>query len=265
MSTLLDESYVLVIACVRHDHAARERQDADPVITLEAVVMAQLIGQGGRNILRWLVQALVAFLRMTSEACCSVLLDFGPQGFVGGTHLTRDRTSHLSSYLVASAYLCIGAFLQAHFIAHLAMLKSIPADVVQRITIGQLCGSQCLKLLWRRVQFEFGGECYFHERTIAWFHQIVNKNVLMSISLLRPCHYARSSAIAARLSVGSTLAVARLRAKNALHPFHRATLGVLTTLVSTSILTIKVSVSLTPSLFFDTLLSVFYTLLRGET
>ena len=32
------------------------------------------------------------------------------------------------------------------------------------------------------MQFEFSGECYFHERSIALFHQIVNKNILMSVS-----------------------------------------------------------------------------------
>ncbi len=150
------------VARIGHDHPPRERQDADVLLTLETVVFAVLVGQGRRDILGRLVQALVAFLGLPRLSVCSILLDFGPQRFVGSTHLTRNRARHLGRQMKAGTHLIVGAILQSHPVAHLAVLKSVRADVVQGIAIRQLRVAQGLELCGGSQQFELGGNDRFH-------------------------------------------------------------------------------------------------------
>ena len=49
MGTVLDQGHMVVVSGVGHDHSSIERQDAHVLVCLEAVIMAQLIGQGGRK------------------------------------------------------------------------------------------------------------------------------------------------------------------------------------------------------------------------
>ncbi len=84
LSPVLNESHVFGIASVGHNHPSLQREDADPGICLEAVVLALLIRQGGRHILGRLIQSFVALHSRACLACSVILLDFGPQGFVGG-------------------------------------------------------------------------------------------------------------------------------------------------------------------------------------
>ncbi len=92
---LLDESDMLLVARVRQDHTALKCQDADLVLRLETVVLFVLVSQGGRNIVDWLIQSLIALVRLTCFALSGVLLHFGPQAFVGRSHLAGNTTSHL--------------------------------------------------------------------------------------------------------------------------------------------------------------------------
>ena len=161
-STLLDKHNMRAVARVGHDHPPRERQDADVLLALETVVFAVLVGQGRRDILGRLVQALVAFLGQPRLSVCSVLLDFGPQRFVGSTHLTRNGARHLGRQMKTGTHLIVGAILQSHSIAHLAVLKSIVADIVQGIAIRQLRVAQGLELCRGSQQFELSGNDRFH-------------------------------------------------------------------------------------------------------
>ncbi len=147
---------------VGKDDTALQRQDTDSLICLETVIMTQLVGQRWGDVLRRLVKSFVSLRCDPCLTLCGILLDFRPQRLVGSTHLTGDRTSHLSRYLVASAYLIIGAILQANLVTHLAMLKCIRADIVQGIAVRKLRLAQCLELFRHRMQFEFGCYCYLH-------------------------------------------------------------------------------------------------------
>src|SRR5260370_11565609 len=95
LRSLLNLGNVLVVSRVGHYHTAIQCQDRETPVFLEAVVLLVLIGQGGRDILGWLIQPLVAFLGLPCRPKSSVLLDFGPQGFVGGSDLAWHTTGHL--------------------------------------------------------------------------------------------------------------------------------------------------------------------------
>ena len=144
---VLDEGRMLAIACIGDDRPARKRQDTHPAITLEAVVMPQLVLKRRGDVARSLIQSLVAFLGQTRLTHGSILLDFGPQALVGGSYLPGDRAGHLRWNLEAGAYLTVRPVLQVHLVAHLAMFVGILAHIVQRITIGQLGLPQCFELL----------------------------------------------------------------------------------------------------------------------
>src|SRR5258708_29680594 len=125
--------------------------------------MPQVVGQGRSDELGSLIQSLIAFLGMTSLAPSLMLLHLRPQSFIGRADLAGNGTSHLCRYVVPCPYLLIRALLQGNLVAHLAMCKRIARDIVQSVTISQLCGSQYLKLFSIGMQFEFGGQHYFHQ------------------------------------------------------------------------------------------------------
>src|SRR5215472_17754172 len=102
---------MLVIARIRDNDAPLQGQDTDTALCLEGIIMSKLIGQGRRNELGSLVQALIAFLSYPCFALCGILLHLGPQRLVDGSHLTGDGAGHLGGYLEASAKLIVGAIL----------------------------------------------------------------------------------------------------------------------------------------------------------
>src|SRR5713101_213425 len=106
-----DSRTVFAVSGVGNNHPSRERQDADLCIFLQAVVAMVVVGNRRRDVLRWTIQTLVAFLRCACTACGRILPDFGPQGFVGGSHLAWDITSHLGRYLVDATYLIVAVSL----------------------------------------------------------------------------------------------------------------------------------------------------------
>src|SRR6266849_5599343 len=183
MRAILNECHMFAIARVGHNQPPIQGQDTHLVLFLQAVIAMVVVGNRRRDVLRRAIQSLVTFLRMTSLAMSSILPHFGPQGFVGGSGLARDVTSHLGRYLVLETYLIIAVPLQGASTAHLAMLKSVATHIVQGIAIGQLCGSQCLELLWCRMQFEFGGEDLFHERSIVRFTHMCQEHQCVKIFL----------------------------------------------------------------------------------
>jgi hypothetical protein len=75
----------------------------------------------------------------------------------------------------------IATLLQTHLVAHLAVRKGVPTHKVQRVAIRQLGTSQRLELLWRRVQFELGGQGDYHTGSISILHQYVNVTILMKM------------------------------------------------------------------------------------
>src|SRR5258708_7183847 len=106
--------------------------------------MPQVVGQGRSDELGSLIQSLIAFLGMTSLAPGLILLHLRPQSFIGRADLAGNGTSHLCRYVVPCPYLLIRALLQGNLVAHLAMCKRIARDIVQSVTISQLCLSLCV-------------------------------------------------------------------------------------------------------------------------
>jgi len=125
LGTLPNKGGVLNIAGIGDDETALQGQDREVLLTLEAVVLLILVGQRRGDILGSLVQSLVAFLGLSGFALCGILLDLGPQCFVGGSHLTRNATGHLGWQMKTGADLSIGAILQSDAVTHFAMRKSI--------------------------------------------------------------------------------------------------------------------------------------------
>src|SRR5216683_2576749 len=121
--TALNQGHMRGLARIRENDAPLQGQDADMARCLEGIIVPKLIGQGRRNELGSLVQALIPFLGYPCLALCRILLHLGPEGLVGGPHLTGDGAGHLGWYLEASAYFIVGAILQADLVAHLAVLK----------------------------------------------------------------------------------------------------------------------------------------------
>ena len=180
-STLHDPGDVLGIRGVRHDHTSTKGQDTHLLVTLETVVIAVVVGECRSNKLGRMIQPFVAFLGQAVLACLCILLDFGPQCFIGGSDLTGDVTSHLCWQFVSRTYLLIAIPLQSATITHLAMLKSVPTDSVQSVTIGQLGLSQLEELLRVGVQFEFGGDDLFHRTSLPESHTLVNKHISVKV------------------------------------------------------------------------------------
>ena len=106
-------------------------------------------------------------------ALAFLLLDFGPQALIGGSHLPRDITSHLGWQMIQRAYLVVAVPLQSTSTTHLAMLICIHTDKIQGIAIRQLRGAQCQELCVRGMEFELGGDDLFHEKSIARFTHFV--------------------------------------------------------------------------------------------
>src|SRR5438105_1146408 len=69
LGTLLDKSDVFVITRVGEDNTPFQCKDTHTLFRLETVVMPQLIGERGRDILGWIIQPFVAFLGQASRSC----------------------------------------------------------------------------------------------------------------------------------------------------------------------------------------------------
>ena len=138
--------HMLVIACVGNNNPSLQRQDTDTLITLKTVVTLIVVSKRRRDIPGSLVKPLVAFLRSACVARSSIVVDLCPEGLIGSPDLTGYVTSHLSGKGKLQAEIIITLSLQGSLIAHLAMLKSVLAHVVQSIAVGQLGVAQCLKL-----------------------------------------------------------------------------------------------------------------------
>ena len=131
--------------------------------------MPKLIGQGGRDVLGRLIEALIALLGHAGLPLCSILLHLCPERFVGGPDLAGDGARHLRGHLVASAYLIVGAILQTDLVTHFAMRKGVLAHVVQGITIGQLGPAQGGELCSMSMQFQLGSHGYFHHLSVITY------------------------------------------------------------------------------------------------
>ena len=164
------QGHVGVFACIGDDYASLQREDAQLLMRFETVVILVVIGQGGREVLRRGIQALVALLGVPSLASGSILLDFGPQSFVGGSDLAGNVTGHLGRQAKLGPDLIVAVSLQGACAPHLPMLKGVLAHIVQAMAVRQLGLAQGLKLLGRGMQFELGGEPLFHASSIAEVH-----------------------------------------------------------------------------------------------
>src|SRR5437762_13386204 len=165
---------MLAIARIGNENTPLQGQDTHLVVWLQAIIPLVVIGEGGGNVLRWLVQALVASLGLAFLASSVVLLHLRPQRLVGRTNLAGNIGCHLCRQMISSPYLVVRFIAQAYLIAQLAMLKRVATHVVQGITILQLCGSQALELCMVGMQFEFDGDNLLHRKSVLKFRDFVN-------------------------------------------------------------------------------------------
>jgi hypothetical protein len=158
---------VLFVAIVGNDDTTSQGEKAHTLALLETVIFAILIHQGGRNKLRRFVQTLKSLLGEACFALLQVLLEFGPQSFVGCGYIPLNTTGHLRRQLKPSAKLQVTSPMHLESVARLALLKSVARDEVERIPIGKLSSSKLLALLRCGLQFEFRGQGVFHTYSLA--------------------------------------------------------------------------------------------------
>ena len=156
--SLLEQGHMATPALVGDVDPSSERQEAHLLPGTHRVIAAQIVGERRRDIVRCLVQAFEASLRVPQAAGLGVLLGFGPQRLIGATNLTGHIAGHLGRQAKLAAQVGIGRFLQALAAAGLAVGKGVGADVVQGITVGQLGGAQHTELVRRGQQLQFGGQ-----------------------------------------------------------------------------------------------------------
>ena len=150
------------IALIGQDESPREGQHTHPPCGFEGVVTPQDIRERRRDIVWRLVQALEAFPGPAGFACFHVLVPLGPQGFVGGSHLSEDTARHLRRQAMPGASLFVEIVMQALAVGGLPMRKGMLAGLIERVTIGQLREPQLSHLFRRRHQFEFGRQGGLH-------------------------------------------------------------------------------------------------------
>ena len=170
MGILLEQSHMLAIACVGHDHTALQCENAHLGIFLQAIVPMEVVGECGRHVLRWLIQPLVTFPGFTRLAQVRILLHLRPESLIGGPDLTGDIAGHLCRQTVGRTDVHVGFTLQPHLIARLTVCKSIAADRVQSVSVCQLRSTQGFELIGRGMQFELGSEHLFHSGMVAHVH-----------------------------------------------------------------------------------------------
>ncbi len=181
VGSMPDQGYMLIIACVGHNHPPIQGQDAHLGIFLQAIVPMEVIGQGGRDILRWLIQSLVAFPGLACFACLGILLHLRPERFVGRPDLAGDIAGHLSRQAKLQADIIVALSLQGPSTAHLAMRKGVLTHRIQGIAVCQLRATQCHELIGRGIQFQLGGDDLFHSGSIVGFHTLVKLDIVREI------------------------------------------------------------------------------------
>ncbi len=169
MRTMLHESKMLLIARVADNDSPIEGEDAHLLIWFQAEIAVVVVGERRGGIFGWLIEALIAFLGDASLACRVVLLYFGPERLVGGSHLARNVTSHLCRQMIHSTHFCIRLVLQPLLIALLATGKRVAAHIVQGVAVGQLRCAQCRKLCRIGMQFELSRDELFHRTSVQYF------------------------------------------------------------------------------------------------
>ena len=173
LGSTLDQRYMLVVASVRHDHAPAERQDADLLACLQAVVAMEVVGQRRGDVVGRLVQPLVALLGASRLALFRVLSGLCPQALVGRSDLPGDVAGHLGGKPKPHTNVVVALALQPLLVALLAVRKRVLRDVVQGVAIGELCLPQRLELLRRGQEFQFGSQDLFHRTSVQYFTENV--------------------------------------------------------------------------------------------
>ncbi len=169
LGSTLDQGHKLVIAHVRHDDTPTERQDADMLALLQAVVAVEVVGQRWGDVVGRLVQSLVALLGASCLALFRVLSGLRPQALVGRSDLPGDVAGHLGGKPKPQSNVVVALALQPLLIALLAVCKRVLRDGVQGVAVGQLGLPQRLELLRRGQEFQFGSQDLFHRTSVQHF------------------------------------------------------------------------------------------------
>jgi hypothetical protein len=110
---VLDERHMPVVALVGKDNPPVEGKDAHLLPSLKAVIIAVVVGQRRRDVLGWLIQPLVPFLRVSRLAMGEILRELCPESLVGRCDLARDITGPLRGEMEQDTNITIGPLLQA--------------------------------------------------------------------------------------------------------------------------------------------------------
>ena len=108
------------------------------------------------------VQPLEAPFSVAQAAGLGVLPGFGPQAFVGGTHLAGHVAGHLGRQTKLRTDVVIRRSLQPLATARFPVGKGVGTDMVQGSTVRQLGGTQRAELVRGGQQFQFGRQGDLH-------------------------------------------------------------------------------------------------------
>jgi hypothetical protein len=105
---VLQQRHVARVARVGQHHPPVQRQQAHPLLGLEAEVPPVGGGQRGGAVRRCLVQPLVTLLGRPRGPCCRIGLRRGPQRLVGRPDLARHIAGELCGQAVTRPELAVG-------------------------------------------------------------------------------------------------------------------------------------------------------------
>ena len=162
--SLLEQGHVATPALVRDVDPPPKRQEAHLLPGSQRIIAAQIVGEGRRDVMGRLVQALEASFGGAQATGLGVLLRLGPQRLIGAAHLAGHIAGHLGGQAKLAAQVSIGRFLQPLAAARFPVGKGVGADIIQGSPIRQLGGAQRTELVRRGQQFQFGGQGGLHPR-----------------------------------------------------------------------------------------------------
>jgi hypothetical protein len=149
-------------ALIGHHHPPGERQETDLLVYFQRVVMPKHVGHRWGDVVGRLVQAPEALLGQPGCSGFHISVPLRSQAPIGRPNLPENGAGHLGRDAKLASNLAIERRLQPPDVACFPMRERVGAYMVEGLSIRQLGRTQGGKLLWRRFQFQLGGQGYLH-------------------------------------------------------------------------------------------------------